>query len=404
MNRAKSFNVNKREVFRAWQQVVNNNGTYGVDNQTTQMYAIKLGDNLYKLWNRMSSGTYFPKEVRQVKIPKGNREVRILGIPTVEDRIAQTVVANILNKKIDKDFHEDSYGFRPNKSAHQALEVARQRNFRNAYVIDFDIKGLFDNIPHELIYKALEQYKLEKWVMLYISRWLEVSDKTQSGIGTPQGGVVSPILANVFMDICFDKWINKKYPNIEFERYADDCIVHCKTEKQALFILQMIEKRLNTCGLELNQTKTKIANTRYQKTEKVKNLRYDFLGYTFKPQKCFVRNKKAFVGFIPIISTKSQKKINNKLNEIKELEIYQLKIEEVAKVLNPKIRGWINYYGYFSKWSLNAIYRLIDNKIIKFLKKKYKSIRRYSKAYVILGKIKEEKPKLFYHWEIFITS
>lgn len=260
MEKTKVFKINKREVYNAWLQVKKNKGSHGIDNVSIEMYESNLENNLYKLWNNMSSGTYFPQGVRVVEIPKTNKAFRKLGIPTINDRIAQTIVANVLNEKVDSTFHDNSYGFRPGKSAHQALELTKQRCWDKSYVIDFDIKGLFDNIPHEFIYKALEVHKLERWQMLYIQRWLEISDTAQQGKGTPQGGVVSPILANVFMDICFDKWMEKNHSSISFARYADDCIVHCVSEKQTIYMLKQIEKRLNKCGIELNRNKTRLAN------------------------------------------------------------------------------------------------------------------------------------------------
>lgn len=398
MDKTKVFKINKTDVYNAWLQVKKNKGTSGVDNVILEMYEVNLKDNLYTLWNRMSSGTYFPKEVREVKIPKTKKEFRKLGIPTINDRIAQTVVANILNEKVDPTFHENSFGFRPGKSTHQALELTKERCWDKSFVIDFDIKGLFDNIPHELIYKALEQFELERWVILYIKRWLEISDKAQSGKGTPQGGVVSPILANIFMDVCFDKWIEKNYPNIAFARYADDCVVHCVTEKQTLHMQKQIEQRLNKCGIELNKGKTRLANTRAIKSEKVPYVSFDFLGYTFKPAKA--RNKKTgepFISFMPTISNKSKRKINTKLKETRVFKFTQLDIKDLAKVLNPKIRGWCNYYGYFSERTMIPTCNLLDNKIAKFMKRKYK-IRSHGAAYKLVRKMKKQSPNMFYHW------
>lgn len=400
MNEIKPFKISKQDVWNAWMKVKKNKGSHGVDMQTIEKYETNIEKNLYKLWNQMSSGSYFPLENRELKIPKSKKGFRLLGVPTVNDRIAQTVVADTLTERVDKTFHKDSYGFRPGMSAHDALETARVRCFKFEYVVDFDIKGLFDNIPHELIYKALVPLELENWELLYIRRWLEIGDKAQQGIGTPQGGVVSPVLANIFMDVCFDKWMEKNYPNISFERYADDVIVHCKSEKQTLFILDKIEKRLNKCGIELNREKTRLANTKCIKTRQIPNVSFDFLGYTFKPQKAL--NKKTqryFTSFRPVIATEKRKTINSKIEKSGLLRRTSLKIEETAKGLNPKIRGWYNYYGYFNIYDMKIIYSLLDRKIAKFLKRKYK-LPTLGNAYGLLKRIKNNKPDLFYHWAV----
>lgn len=398
MDKTKVFNISRNEVYDAWLQVKRNKGSHGIDDVSIEMYELNLKNNLYKLWNHMSSGCYFPQGVRVVSIPKSNKGFRKLGIPTINDRIAQTVVANILNQKIDPSFHKDSYGYRPGKRQHHALEVTKQRCFEKPFVIDFDIKGLFDNIPHELIYKALEVYELERWIMLYIKRWLEISDTNKTGLGTPQGGVVSPILANVFMDVCFDKWMLRNYPSISFARYADDCIVHCVSEKQVVMMLSVIEQRLNKCGLKLNRDKTRLANTKGVKSTVVRNVTFDFLGFTYKPTKCrSKKTKESFVGFLPKISTQKKVEINRKIKESKILIHTEDSVEEIAESLNPKIRGWCNYYGYFSPRSLLPVYNLIDNKIAKFMKKKYK-LSSHGQAYKLVRKMKKENPKMFYHW------
>lgn len=398
MEKTKVFKINKRDVYNAWLQVKKNKGSRGVDEVSIEMYDMDLENNLYKLWNKMSSGSYFPQEVRIVEIPKSKKEFRKLGIPTISDRIAQTVVANALNEKVDPTFHKDSYGFRPGKSTHQALEITKQRCFDKSYVIDFDIKGLFDNIPHELIYKALEVHELEKWQMLYIKRWLEVSDKAQNGKGTPQGGVISPILANMFMDICFDKWMTKNYPNIVFARYADDCVVHCVTEKQTLHMQKQIEQRLNKCGIELNKKKTRLANTRAIRSEKVPYVSFDFLGYTFKPAKAkSSKTGEYFIGFLPTISNKSKSKINVKLKDSRIFRYTQMDLKELSNVVNPKIRGWCNYYGYFNSRSMVPVCNLIDNKLAKFMKQKYK-MSSHGHAYKVIRTIKKQNPQMFYHW------
>jgi RNA-directed DNA polymerase len=265
MNKTKPFCISKQEVMSAWERVKANKGTYGVDKESIEDFEINLKDNLYKLWNRMSSGTYFPPPLRGVAIPKrdGKKGIRMLGIPTVTDRIAQAVVKSHLESIVEPKFHEDSYGYRPGKSALEAVGVARQRCWREDWCIDLDIKGFFDNLDHELMMKAVKHHTDQKWIHLYVERWLKAPLQTEEGglierkSGSPQGSVVSPLLANLFMHHGFDEWMRKNYPTIRFEGYADDIITHCRSQEEAEKILEAIKERLKECGLEINPGKTK---------------------------------------------------------------------------------------------------------------------------------------------------
>lgn len=228
MNKAKSFNITKDLVYQAYKEVKANKGSAGVDKVTIEQFDKNLSRNLYKIWNRMASGTYFPPAVKAVEIPKKNGGIRVLGVPTVEDRIAQMVVKLRFEEKVDKYFLSDSYGYRPGKSAHDAIEITRKRCWQNDWVLEFDIKGLFDNINHELLMKAVRKHTDSKWELLYIERWikapLEIPDgkKISRNAGVPQGGVISPVLSNLFLHYVFDKWMKINFPENPWCRYADD--------------------------------------------------------------------------------------------------------------------------------------------------------------------------------------
>ena len=268
MDRTKPFPITKRQVWEAWKKVKANQGGAGVDGQTIASFAAEVGNNLYKLWNRMTSGSYHPSAVRRVEIPKADGGVRPLGIPTVADRIAQMVVKEVLEPELEKHFHPDSYGYRPGKSAHQALAQTRKRCWRSDWVLDLDIQSFFDSIPHDLLLRAVKRHTQEKWVLLYIERWLTAPVKMPDGMredrdrGTPQGGVVSPILANLFLHYVFDQWMGRFYPDIPFERYADDIVCHCRTQRQAHHLRDALARRFADCGLRLHPEKTRLVYCR----------------------------------------------------------------------------------------------------------------------------------------------
>lgn len=302
MNETKSFKINKQAVLDAYKKVKANKGSAGVDNITIEKLEENLKNNLYKLWNRLSSGSYFPPPVRAVEIPKKNGGIRILGVPTVEDRIAQMVVRLYFEPSVDKIFHEDSYGYRPNKSAIGAIKVIRERCWRYDWVLEFDIKGLFDNIDHELLMKAVKMHTDEKWILLYIERWLKAPFKMKDGTiverksGTPQGGVISPVLANLFLHYAFDRWMEINFPQNPWARYADDAVAHCRTKAQAEILLKKLNQRFKECGLELHPDKTKIVYCKDDfRKQNQENTTFDFLGYTFRPRRSKSRTGKHFI-------------------------------------------------------------------------------------------------------------
>jgi len=403
----KSFVIDKHLVAKAWIKVKANRGAAGVDNVTIADFEKNLRDNLYKIWNRMSSGSYFPAPVKVVEISKSDGNIRRLGIPTIGDRVAQMIVKMTLEPEIDACFHSDSYGHRPGKSAHQALKKTQERCWRNNWVIDVDVKGFFDNLNHNLVIKALKKHTQLIWVVMYVRRWLEapIQDGTFIGVkrekGTPQGGVISPLLANLFMHYAFDSFMSMTFPSILFERYADDVVIHAVSEAQAKFILKSVEARMLKCGLELHPDKTKIVYCQDGKrTGGYKNTSFDFLGYTFRKRCSYSKNGK-FLSFLPAISDNATKKIRTDIRNWRLVAICHLSLDDVAKLINPKVRGWINYYGKFYKSELRKTINLIAKAIERWVTRKYKKLkRRKGRARKWLAEIARRDPSLFYHWSM----
>ena len=351
MGSAKPFSISKRDVWDAYKRVKANRGAAGVDGQSIAEFEEHLSANLYKLWNRLASGTYFPPPVRRVEIPKGDGRTRPLGIPTVADRIAQMVVTRFLQPILEPQFHADSYGYRPGKSAKDALGVARQRCWSYDWVLDLDIKAFFETIDHELLMRAVRRHTTCRWALLYIQRWLSAPTQLADGSliertqGTPQGGVASPLLANLYLHYAFDCWMKREYPSIPYERYADDIICHCRSEAQARHLKESIERRLAVCRLELNPQKTKIAyckDANRQGTYPI--VQFDFLGYSFQPRLVKSTAGEFFVGFNPAISPKSAKTIRQAMRSWRFHRHSDLTLEEIARRVNPVLRGWLAYY------------------------------------------------------------
>lgn len=408
MNRAKPFCISKWDVWEAYKLVKANKGSAGVDGQSIAEFEEDVKDNLFKIWNRMSSGSYFPPPVRRVDIPKDNGKTRPLGIPTVADRIAQTVVKRYLEPILEEHFHPDSYGYRPGKSAKDAVGLARQRCWRYDWVLDLDIKGFFDNIDHDLLMQAVRKHTDCKWVLLYIERWLKAPAQLADGIlinrdkGTPQGGVVSPLLANLFLHYTFDVWMKKQNPLIPFERYADDGICHCRSKAEAERLRVAIEKRFAECGLELNLQKTKIVYCKEDgRRENYPEQKFDFLGFTFQPRRAKNRMGKLFVGFMPAISNKAKKSICDAMRRWKMHRQTDKSLDELARVVNPVLRGWINYYGSFYKSALYRVFQHLNNVLVRWASRKYKRLRRNNhRARQWLQGLFHRQPKLFAHWQL----
>ena len=409
MEETKPFKISKQAVKIAFDRVKANKGTYGIDEQSITDFEINLRDNLYKIWNRMSSGTYFPKPVKAVAIPKKNGGTRILGIPTVEDRVAQMVAKIYFEPNVEKIFYEDSYGYRPNKSAIQAVGVLRERCWRKDWVVDFDIKGLFDNIRHDYLIEMVKRHTKEQWIILYIERWLKTPFKMQDGTivertaGTPQGGVISPVLANLFMHYVFDDFMSKEFPNIPWVRYADDGALNCVSIKQAKYIIKVLDKRFKLFGLELNLEKTKIV---YCKDDDRKgdyeNISFDFLGYTFKPRHAKNKYGKYFTSFLPAMSDKAQKAIRQEVRSWKLQLKSDKTLKDIANMFNSKIQGWINYYSHYYKTEVIYTLSYINRCLIKWVRRKYKKRSSRKRATNWLREIAKRDTKLFAHWKFGI--
>jgi RNA-directed DNA polymerase len=408
MNEARPFGISKKEVWKAYERVKANKGAAGVDDQSIEDLEKKLKRNLYKIWNRMSSGSYFPPPVRTVKIPKKTGGERKLGIPTVADRIAQQVVKARLEPELEPLFHTDSYGYRLGKSALDAVGQARQRCWRYDWVVDLDIKGFFDNLDQNLLMRAVKKHAKDQWIVLYIERWLKAPVQEEDGRlvprgkGTPQGGVVSPLLANLFLHYALDRWLAANYPQVPFERYADDVIAHCRTERQAQEMRKAIAERLRTCGLELHPEKTKIV---YCKDDFRKgtylNEKFDFLGYTFQPRRSKNRKGKFFINFSPAVANKAAKAIRDTFRRWKLPQRSDKAIEDLSRMFNPIIRGWLQYYGRYYRSALYPTMRELDRDLALWAKRKYKKLRRHHRrAAHWIARISRRAPELFAHWQM----
>jgi RNA-directed DNA polymerase len=406
VDKAKPFCIAKHEVWEAYKRVKANRGAAGVDEQSIAEFDEDLSNNLYRIWNRMSSGSYQPPPVRRVDIDKGDGRKRPLGIPTVSDRIAQTVVKRYIEPILEPLFHGDSYGYRPGRSAHQALSVARQRCWRYNWVLDLDIKGFFDNIDHELLMRAVRRHTKCKWALLYIERWLKAPVSMPDGAliaperGTPQGSVISPILANLFLHYAFDRWMQEKHPEIPFERYADDAICHCSSEAQAHSLRAELQARIGACKLELHPQKTQIVYCKdANRTGNYPVQRFDFLGHSFRPRTSMNRNGNLFVSFAPAISDKAAKAIRQSMRRWKLHHRNDLALAEIARWTRPFLLGWVRYYGKFHKSALSGALRTLNSFIVRWAQRKYKRLRGHTmQAWEWLRRLQARQPTLFAHW------
>jgi len=408
LKQEKPFCISKRQVWEAYKKVKANKGAAGVDDQSITDFERDLKNNLYKIWNRMTSGSYFAPPVLRVEITKRDGGIRPLGIPTVADRIAQMVVKIHLEPELERHFHPDSYGYRPRKAALQAVGQTRKRCWKYDWVLDLDIKGFFNNIDHNLMMRAVRLHTDEKWVLLYIERWLKAPVQLQNGSlqetdkGTPQGGVISPLLANLFLHYAFDTWMEREHPTIPFERYADDGVCHCKSEAEAKQLRALLHIRMTLVGLELHPIKTKIVYCKddarqgdYPQTSFV------FLSYTFRARSSKTRWGQRFINFSPAISNDAATEIRNKARQWEMHKRSDLQLEGLAKMMNPVIRGWINYYGFFYKSALYPTLRYLEHRLVKWALRKYKRLRKSRKrAMEWLARIAGKQPDLFAHWRL----
>jgi group II intron reverse transcriptase/maturase len=412
MTKAKPYAIPKQIVWDAYKKVKANRGAAGVDGQSLAAFETDLKNNLYKLWNRMSSGSYFPPPVRLVEIPKGTTgQTRALGIPTVSDRIAQMVVKLMLEPDVEPHFHEDLYGYRPGKSALDAVGVTRQRCWRRNWVIDLDIKGFFDNLRWDLVMRALKHHTEVPWILLYVERWLRAPVRHEDGRleertkGSPQGSVISPLLSNLFMHYAFDEWLRRNHPSIQFARYADDAVVHARSQREAETLLTTLRHRLAECGLELHPEKTRIVYCQDDDRRGThEHTSFDFLGYTFRPRRARNRKGKLFISFLPGVSNKAAKSIRATIRSWRlGATRNNQSLEEIAKFVNPFVRGWVNYYGRFYRSALTPVLRELERSLAYWVRRKFKRFARHARRAVHwLGAVARREPNLFVLWQIGI--
>ena len=410
MKAAKSFEIPKQLVLQAYQKVKLKGGSAGVDEESINDFERHLKDNLYQLWNRLSSGCYFPPAVKGVPIPKKSGGERLLGIPTVSDRVAQTVVKIALEPTLESIFDENSFGYRPGKSAHDAIAVTRTRCWKYDWVVEFDIKGLFDNISHELLMKALSRHCNVKWILLYVERWLKAPLQNRDGShtrrdkGTPQGGVVSPLLANLFLHYAFDAWVKREMPDILFCRYADDGVLHCRSQREAEYVLERVTQRFRECHLDIHPDKSGIIYCKDKNRKaRFKRISFDFLGYTFRPRRCVNKQGLIHPNFLPAISQTSKKAINQ---EIRGWHI-QIKNDksllDLSKMFNRILKGWFNYYGRFYPTGMRGIWRSVNKYLMQWVRRKYKRFSWHkTRAFNYVNKLARLNPHLFIHWQLGI--
>ena len=404
----KPFMIDKRLVYEAYKAVKSNGGAAGVDGQTIEAFEADLKGNLYKIWNRMSSGSYFPPPVRAVPIPKKSGGQRILGVPTVSDRIAQTVVKQLIEPELDQIFLSDSYGYRPGKSALDAVGITRQRCWKYDWVLEFDIKGLFDNLPHELLLKAVRKHVKCQWALLYIERWLTApleqdGQRIERDRGTPQGGVISPILSNLFLHYAFDLWMDRTYPDLPWCRYADDGLVHCRSEQEAEAVKAALQARLAECQLEMHPTKTKIVYCKDGKRKgRYLNVKFDFLGYQFRPrmvQKS--QDGSLFCSFVPAVSPSALKSMRSTVRDLNIAQWTHRSLADIAEKLNPLLRGWIGYYGRYAVRQLEPMLRHVNLTLRRWVMRKFKRFAaRKVAAARFLERLVKTRAGLFVHWRL----
>ncbi|NMO05308.1 group II intron reverse transcriptase/maturase [Gordonia sp. TBRC 11910] len=404
----KPFDISKRLVWKAWGQVKANKGAAGVDGVSVEEFEADLKNNLYKIWNRMSSGAYFPPPVRAVEIPKADGGIRVLGVPTVGDRVAQTVAALTLEPRTESIFHEDSYGYRPGRSALDAVATCRQRCWSTAWVIDLDVRKFFDSVAWDLMVKAVQANVTheQRWIVLYVQRWLAAPIRSPQGRdvererGTPQGSAISPVLANLFMHYAFDSWLDREFPTVTFERYADDAVVHCVTERQARTVLAALDTRMEQVGLQLHPAKTKIVycKDRNRRLDH-ENTSFTFLGYTFRARKALTRDQSSmFSAFLPAVSDTACKQMSAVIRSWRLHLRTTTDLAELARWINPVIRGWMTYYGRFYRTELHALLRRINTYLVRWARRRFKRLRSFKKARRWWHDLVARQPGMFAHW------
>lgn len=401
----KSFVISKQLVWEAYRRVAASKGAAGVDGESVSDFEGDLRNNLYRIWNRMSSGTYFPPPVRAVEIPKPDGGVRVLGVPTVADRIAQTVVAMTLEARVERIFHPDSYGYRPKRSALDAIDACRRRCWKKSWVLDLDVQKFFDSVDHDLMIKAVQANTTEKWVVLYVRRWLSVPLQQPDGSlverdrGTPQGSAVSPVLANLFLHYAFDMFLVREFPAVEFERYADDAVVHCASEEQARQVWAALAKRMEQVGLRLHPDKTRIVfckNGRRSGNYPVTS--FTFLGYTFGPRGSRDKSGRLFLSFLPAVSSQALKAMGKRVRRWRLHRCVTLGLSELADMINPIVAGWMNYYGRFYRSRLYPLLHRINTYLMRWARMKFRRLKSFKRFQKWWAGLIQREPGLFTHW------
>jgi RNA-directed DNA polymerase len=408
----KPYDIPKALVWEAFKRVKANGGAAGVDKESIEVFEGKLGDNLYKLWNRLCSGSYFPPPVKGVPIPKKSGGVRMLGVPTVADRVAQTVVKLILEPVLEPMFHRNSFGYRPGRSALDAVALVRRRSWEYNRVVEYDIKGLFDNIDHELLLRALRKHCQIPWVLLYIDRWLKAPMEGEDGKlvertrGTPQGGVVSPLLANLFLHYALDVWLSRNMRSVRFCRYADDGVIHCKSEEQAKLVMRRVKERLIECKLEMHPEKSRMVYCRdINRQDEYPVTQFTFLGYCFRPRKAVDKYGRVYVNFAPAVSREALKAMRQTVRGWHIQLKCDKSLTDLSNMFNPVLRGWRNYYGRFHASALKPLWRQVNAYLARWLMRKYKHLARHcTRAYHELSQLAAKSTGLFVHWESGMLS
>ena len=405
-SQVKPFDISKHMVWEAYLRVKANKGAAGVDGVSIEQFERDLKNNLFKLWNRMSSGSYFPPPVKAVEIPKaGGRGVRILGVPTVADRIAQTVAAMQLERVVEPIFHPDSYGYRPGRSALDAVGRCRERCWKNDWVIDLDIRAFFDNVDHSLMLKAVERHTDQKWILLYVRRWLTAPLQQRDGTltardrGTPQGSSISPVLANLYLHYAMDMWLDREFPGVTFERYCDDAVIHCGSEEQARQVRDALAERLASVGLELHPDKTRVVYCQDDNRQgQYGHVEFDFLGFGFRKRSARTKNGKLFVSFLPAISKPALRRISAEVRSWRLHHRTHLTEKDLARKINPIVRGWMQYYGAFYRSALYPLLERINAYLMRWIRKKHERLRGKKKARTAWNRAIKERPRYFAHW------
>ena len=408
----KSYDIPKRLVWDAWLKVRSKGGAAGADGVTIEEFEEDVKNNLYKLWNRMSSGSYFPGPVRAVEIPKKGG-TRVLGIPNVVDRIAQTVAVLVLEPNVEQVFHDDSYGYRPGRSPQQAVGVCRERCWNKDWVVDLDVKAFFDSVPWDLMLKAVACHTDQKWVLLYVERWLKAPMLMPDGNlvarvkGTPQGGPVSPLIANIFLHYGFDLWMTREFPGVQFERFADDVVIHCVTERQARHLREAVGRRLVEIGLQLHPDKTRIVYCKDgRRRQQYDRVSFTFCGYSFRPRGAYNRKQgQAFTRFLPAVAPEKLTDMSRKATSWQLHRRTTSTLEDLAEEVNPVLRGWLNYFTVFYASAVIPIGERMDRHLMRWARRKYKRLKRSQKrARAWLKGVRERSPGLFAHWDLRYTT